>query len=249
MDTPPHCVAEKPLKHSEANAHLKLGVKKARTVKGLDDYLAKIKMSLPDWKGLLKWTLKHVPENSTGNTRPIAKEDVEFLQKAMESVHDHDDKVKRAAQLIQQSSVGGAEYDVSQLLDAFDTMEQYYEEHPGNASSAHRTGVLAAVIEHLGKGDRNILPAALSVGWRARCDYGDAATNDYAIKQQQGASGSGEGPAAELPAESAGAGYRHPARAEADNSHGSCRKALRHGRGAVRPNWGPDVRKPLHRKQ
>ncbi|CDR97081.1 PROTEIN FOLDING REGULATOR, putative [Babesia bigemina] len=160
--------AEKPHKHSEANVHLKLGVKKAKTIKAGTPRLQRQsrltwKMSLPDWKGLLNWTLKHVPEDSTGNTKPIAKEDVEFLQKAMESIHDHDDKVKRAAQLIQQSAAHGAEYDTSQLLEAFDTMEQYYEEHPGNASSMHRTGMLAAVTEHVGQGNREVLPAALSL--------------------------------------------------------------------------------------
>ncbi|EDO08051.2 hypothetical protein BBOV_III004880 [Babesia bovis T2Bo] len=120
-------------------------------------------MSLPDWKGLLKWTLQHVPENSTGNKKPISKEDVEFLQKAMDSVHDHDKKVKSAAQLIHDMATKEKIDNVDELLDAFDTMEQFYEEHPGNASSVHRTGMLDAIAQHIKQGNTKILPAALSL--------------------------------------------------------------------------------------
>ncbi|GFE53115.1 hypothetical protein BaOVIS_005190 [Babesia ovis] len=120
-------------------------------------------MSLPDWKGLLKWTLQQVPENTTGSKKPISKEDVEFLQKAMDSVHDHDKKVKSAAQLIQEMATRTTIDDVDALLEAFDIMEQFYEEHPGNASSVHRTGMLDAITQYIKQGNREVLPAVLSL--------------------------------------------------------------------------------------
>ncbi|GIX60837.1 protein folding regulator, putative [Babesia caballi] len=98
-----------------------------------------------------------------GNKKPLNKEDVEFLQKAMDSVHDHDKKVKSAAEYILRTAKEGGRDNTDQLLDAFDTMEQFYEEHPGNASSVHRSGMLDAIVEHIRQGRREVLPAALSL--------------------------------------------------------------------------------------
>lgn len=121
-------------------------------------------MSLPDWKGLLKWTLQQVPESPSVPKKPMAKEDVEFLQKAMESVHDHDKKVKSAAQMIVEVAMQkGNNGTADELPDAFETMELFYEEHPGNASSVHKTGMLDALVEHVRQADQKTVAAAMSL--------------------------------------------------------------------------------------
>ncbi|ORM40057.1 uncharacterized protein BXIN_1196 [Babesia sp. Xinjiang] len=158
---------EKPQKHSEANTFLKLGTSTITCRNSSKNAYCRLhnknKMSLPDWKGLLKWTLQQVPETPSSEKKPISKEDVEFLQKAMESVHDHDKKVKSAAQLIQELATQSKFNDLETLLEAFDTMEQFYEEHPGNASSVHRTGMLDAITEYIKQGNLDVMPAVLSL--------------------------------------------------------------------------------------
>lgn len=121
-------------------------------------------MSLPDWKGLLKWTLQQVPEAPSEVKKPMSKEDIEFLQKAMDSVHDHEKKVKDAAKVIVEEALNTAEdHGTEEVLDAFETMELFYEEHPGNASSVHKTGMLDALVAHVKKANKNTVSAALSL--------------------------------------------------------------------------------------
>ncbi|KAK1444731.1 hypothetical protein BgAZ_106370 [Babesia gibsoni] len=120
-------------------------------------------MSLPDWKGLLKWTLNQVPEAPTEVKKPMSKEDIEFLQKAMESVHEHEKEVKDAAKVIIEEALNkGETHSVEEVLEAFETMELFYEEHPGNASSVHKTGMLDALVAHVKQAKKETVSAALS---------------------------------------------------------------------------------------
>lgn len=77
---------------------------------------------------------------------------------------DHDKKVKSAAQMIVEVAMQkGNNGTADELPDAFETMELFYEEHPGNASSVHKTGMLDALVEHVRQADQKTVAAAMSV--------------------------------------------------------------------------------------
>ncbi|KAK2196711.1 bifunctional Armadillo-type fold/Armadillo-like helical [Babesia duncani] len=128
-----HAFIDKPQRYSEANTSISLSVRKGTLNK--------------DWKGLLNWSLQQTPNDSETPKKPLKKEDIEFIEGAMRGIQEHDRLINNAIETILKSPKEGA--DNPKLLECFEILEDYYIEHPGNASNIHKIGLLDALVELL----------------------------------------------------------------------------------------------------
>lgn len=124
-------------------------------------------MSLPEWKGLLKWSLGHISgkNDSEEERKPLSKDDMEFIKGALNTVHEHENEISNAVKTINTLS-GSEQIDDTgkeQLLGAFDTLEDHFNDHPSNASNLIKSGLLHSLIGLLKSNDHDILNSTLSV--------------------------------------------------------------------------------------
>lgn len=145
-------------------------------------------MSLPEWKGLLKWSLGHISgkkDSEEEKREPLSKDDMEFIKGALNTVHEHENEINNAIKTINTLSENEQIDNTSkeQLLGAFDTLEDHFNDHPSNASNIIKSGLLQSFINLLKSNDHDILNSTLSVSlFTRRCKYTDNIM--HAIKQR-----------------------------------------------------------------
>ncbi|KAF5153641.1 hypothetical protein TpMuguga_02g02110 [Theileria parva strain Muguga] len=133
-------------------------------------------MSLPNWKGLLKWSLSKVdPKRKDEEVKKMSKEDMEFLEGAMASVNEHEKEIANSVSEVNRISKAfatsenaedkskGVEFDKKVLLESLDKLEEHFEEHPSNATSLARQGLLESFTLLLKSDDLEVLSATLSI--------------------------------------------------------------------------------------
>ncbi|XP_952258.1 uncharacterized protein TA13295 [Theileria annulata] len=132
-------------------------------------------MSLPNWKGLLKWSLSKVDPKRKDEVKQMSKEDLEFLEGALSSVNEHEKQVANSVSEVNRiskafmTSENGEnknkeiEFDKKVLLESMQKLEEYFEEHPSNATSLARQGLLESFTLLLKSDDMEVLSSTLSI--------------------------------------------------------------------------------------
>lgn len=105
----------------------------------------------------------------------MSKEDMEFLEGAMASVNEHEKEIANSVSEVNRISKAfatsenaedkskGVEFDKKVLLESLDKLEEHFEEHPSNATSLARQGLLESFTLLLKSDDLEVLSATLSV--------------------------------------------------------------------------------------
>ncbi|UKJ90421.2 hypothetical protein MACJ_001354 [Theileria orientalis] len=128
-------------------------------------------MSLPHWKGLLKWSLsKTDPDKKEEETRPMSEEDKKFLEGAMASLQNHEkeiansvSEINRISKLFSNGAHDLTEEEIKILLGSLEMLQEHFEDHPSNSSSLIRLGLLDSFTLLLHSDDDEVLSATLSI--------------------------------------------------------------------------------------
>ncbi|AFZ79348.1 hypothetical protein BEWA_021960 [Theileria equi strain WA] len=125
---------DRPYKYSEANNSIRFGTNKTRI-------------------------------NKEEKREPLSKDDMEFIKGALNTVHEHENEINNAIKTINTLSENEQIDNTSkeQLLGAFDTLEDHFNDHPSNASNIIKSGLLQSFINLLKSNDHDILNSTLSI--------------------------------------------------------------------------------------